>query len=379
MMLEKAALLLVPVALASAGVLTAAVASSATSGAAAPWSLRLNAGGPAFTDSAGRAWAADDYFVGGTAATTTAPVDNAEDQTPYRSERYGLSGYRIPVPRPGIYTVTLSFADSWATAAGQRVFSVAAEGQPVVPDLDLLAAVGPSTAYDVTTAVRTTDAVLDLDFAATTNNALVNGIQVVAAPSSLAATTLTSSRLPAVSVAGARTTCTGRLTRTQTGAPVVGAPVVVWLRPDFGPSQVVTVRTGSTGVWAFGCAPVFNTTLRASFAGDADDAPATATAYRTGVAPRITVAAPVSGALSSVAWPLAVRGTISPNKAGQSLGLYQLLSTGQVRRLALGVVARDGSWRMSVPLARGDYRLKVAIGSTPGNIQGSTAFVVRRR
>ncbi|MGB8650581.1 MAG: malectin [Mycobacteriales bacterium] len=388
MLLKKATFLALPLTLVPAGVLHFARASAASS---APWSIRINAGGPAFTDTSGRHWEADEYFQGGTAATNANSISSAADPTPYRSERYGLTGYRIPVPHPGIYTLTLSFAENWATAPGQRVFTVSAEGQPVVPDLDLVSAIGASTAYDSTVTVRTDDAFVDLGFSAAANNALVNGIEVRAVNAAAAGapatpapapadTTLTSTHRPATPVAGATAICTGRLTRTQDGAPVPGAPVDVSLRPDVGPSRTVRVTTNSNGGWGLLCTSVYSTVVSARYAGDAQNGPAGATPYKMAVATRLTVTSPRSGVVSGVARPLVVQGTTSPNKAGRVLVLERVLSGGRLQPLARAVVARTGTWRFSVPLRRGDYQLEVVIGGTVGNVGGTSApFVVHRR
>jgi parallel beta-helix repeat protein len=188
-------------------VATAAILPSALSASAATddaWSVRINAGGAAFTDTAGKAWLADRDFIGGTAATSTAPVAYTADQTPYKTQRYGMSGYKIPVPSAGTYKLTLRFAEGWATAPDVRVFSVAAEGQPVVSNLDLVKVIGANTAYDVTVPVRTADAYVDLAFSATKNNALINGIQVEAM--SATQTTATPTATPTASPTAAPTT-----------------------------------------------------------------------------------------------------------------------------------------------------------------------------
>jgi hypothetical protein len=208
MMLKKAALLVLPL-------IGVPLALQATADPAAqtraPWSIRINSGGPAFTDPAGRSWLADQYFTGGTSASTTKSISGTSDQTMYQDERYGLSGYRVPVPGPGIYVLTLHLTDTYATDPGQRVFSVSAEGQPVVPDLDLVSTIGPDAAYDVTVPVRTEDDYLDLQFSATANSALINGLEISSGPvaPSRSATTLTSTQRPLSAVAGSPVSCTG--------------------------------------------------------------------------------------------------------------------------------------------------------------------------
>ena len=175
---KKVALIALPLAMVGAGVTPFAFAAGTTS---APWSIRIHAGGGAFTDSQGHAWVADQDYVGGHAATNTHTVTNTTDPQIYATERYQMSAYNIPVPAPGIYNVTMHFAETWATSAGTRVFSVTAEGQTVVSNLDLVKTIGVDTAYDVTVPVRTTDSTVNLGFSATADNAKIDGIEVVAA------------------------------------------------------------------------------------------------------------------------------------------------------------------------------------------------------
>ncbi|MFN8558830.1 MAG: malectin domain-containing carbohydrate-binding protein [Dehalococcoidia bacterium] len=68
-----------------------------------PAPLRVNAGGPASTDSAGRAWAADNGFAGGTTGSTTTAPANTQDPTLYQTERWGTFSYAFPVST-GTYT-----------------------------------------------------------------------------------------------------------------------------------------------------------------------------------------------------------------------------------------------------------------------------------
>src|SRR5581483_6642895 len=48
--------------------------SSTPSPSPSPVAVRVNAGGPAYTDTVGAAWAADTGFSGGTAVSTTGPI-----------------------------------------------------------------------------------------------------------------------------------------------------------------------------------------------------------------------------------------------------------------------------------------------------------------
>src|SRR5438067_8684992 len=112
--------------------LLALLLTAATSAFTQTTNVRINCGGPAYTDAAGHNWLADTYFVGGTKYSFgTKSVAGTNDPALYQTERYAANlVYNIPVTN-GSYTVTLLFAEMYFTAAGQRVFSVALEGQTV--------------------------------------------------------------------------------------------------------------------------------------------------------------------------------------------------------------------------------------------------------
>ncbi|MBZ5728769.1 MAG: S8 family serine peptidase, partial [Acidobacteriia bacterium] len=92
---------------------TAAVANVTMSGAPAT-AIRVNAGGPAFTDPQGQVWSADTGFTGGTVFATTAAIGNTTTPVLYQTERYSIAPaplqYQFAVPN-GTYAVTLKFAE----------------------------------------------------------------------------------------------------------------------------------------------------------------------------------------------------------------------------------------------------------------------------
>jgi malectin (di-glucose binding ER protein) len=137
----------------------------------------VNAGGPAYVGTDGTVYQADTGFSGGTTYTRAVAIAGTEDDVLYQSERYGNFAYAIPVPN-GEYIVTLKFAEIYWTAPGKRVFDVEIEGLEVLPELDLVAQVGPATAYNATIPVIVTDGVLDIHFFTDVNNAKVSAIVV---------------------------------------------------------------------------------------------------------------------------------------------------------------------------------------------------------
>src|SRR5277367_5723558 len=129
-----------------------ALGSSAATRAAAQEIVAIAAGGPAESNSAGGdySFVADEDFSGGgdgqVSASTislTQPGANAAPMGVYQHSRAGISTYTIPSLTAGTqYTVLLHFAETYFTAAGDRVFNVAINGMTVLSNLDIYATVG---------------------------------------------------------------------------------------------------------------------------------------------------------------------------------------------------------------------------------------------
>ena len=104
--------------------------------------VRINSGGPAYTDSLGQLWAADTGYTGGSPYSVTNTITNTSDPTLYKTSRYGASfSYAISAPA-GTYSVTLKFAEPVWSAKGKRVFNVAINGTKVLSNFDIFAAAG---------------------------------------------------------------------------------------------------------------------------------------------------------------------------------------------------------------------------------------------
>jgi hypothetical protein len=144
----------------------------------------VNAGGPKYTDKQGIVYRGDLQKKTGYVYTTTAAIAGTTDDPLYQSERWGDFSYAIPVEN-GDYLVTLKFAEMYWTQPGQCVFNVLLEGVKVVSNLDVVAKVGPNTAYDVTLPVHVTDGQLDIKFRSVVDYAMVNAIMVQAAGGTL--------------------------------------------------------------------------------------------------------------------------------------------------------------------------------------------------
>jgi beta-galactosidase len=141
--------------------------------------VRVNAGARMpYTDGSGKFFDVDHWYSGGTASSTSATIAGTSDQAEYRTYRYGTFTYAIPVVN-GTYTVYLKFVEPSFSAAGQRVFSVTAEGQTLVSNLDVFARVGRNTALQLSFPVTVTDGVLNLGFTPSVNNPIVAAIAAV--------------------------------------------------------------------------------------------------------------------------------------------------------------------------------------------------------
>jgi len=110
---------------------------------AATSDLRVDSGGVATG-----AWLADEDFTGGSASSTTAAINTSQVATPapqavYQTERFGDFTYTIPNLTAGAsYTVNLSFAEIYWTAAGKREFNVLINGTQVLTNFDVFATAG---------------------------------------------------------------------------------------------------------------------------------------------------------------------------------------------------------------------------------------------
>ena len=141
--------------------------------------LRIDAGGPVYTDTQGLAWQADSKFSSGLTWHTSNAIAGTSDPALYQTCRYGQFSYHLPMAN-GVYTVTLKFAEVSLTKIGQRVFNVFLNGTPVLANFDVLAAAGaPLKVVDRSFLVNVVTGTIDLAFLnGTANSPLVNAIEV---------------------------------------------------------------------------------------------------------------------------------------------------------------------------------------------------------
>jgi beta-galactosidase len=154
----------------------------------APAVVRIKAGditGTVAQD--GSRYGSDLYFDGG-AGKGLSPPDTPEkervttagaDGSLYDSFREGDFSYHIPVPA-GSYAVTLKFVEPSASAAGQRVFDVIANGKIVLSHFDVFAAAGGKLkGIDRRFEVKASSGVVDIRFQPIRGEALVSALSVM--------------------------------------------------------------------------------------------------------------------------------------------------------------------------------------------------------
>jgi hypothetical protein len=142
--------------------------------------IRVNAGGGAYTTPDGVVWSADTNFANGSTWSTTATVSGTTAPALYQTQRWGQFTYQFAVPS-GTYTVNLKFAEAYMSGAGQRVFDVAINGSQVLSNFDIFAqAGGAMKALDKSFPVTVTNGQINITFnAGTANWPMVNGIEIV--------------------------------------------------------------------------------------------------------------------------------------------------------------------------------------------------------
>ena len=146
--------------------------------------IRINCGGPSYTDSNGQIWQADSGYNGGIASTNTATTAGTSDPTLYRSNRYSVTRapliYSLPVAN-GNYRVNLLFAENSGgqQLVGGRIFNVKLNGNLVLQNFDIFASVGKDTAVVETFNTTVTNGDLAIEFDAVFQNPKINAIEIL--------------------------------------------------------------------------------------------------------------------------------------------------------------------------------------------------------
>jgi len=132
--------------------------------------IRVNCGGPKYTDSKGQIWSADTGYNTGSVTVGAATISGTADQTLFQSGRWNSDTtnpmtYTFPVPA-GNYHVNLYLAETTPTMTkvGSRVFNVRMEGQLIFQNLDIFATVGATTALIKGADISSTDGQMKIEF-----------------------------------------------------------------------------------------------------------------------------------------------------------------------------------------------------------------------
>jgi poly(hydroxyalkanoate) depolymerase family esterase len=211
--------------------------------------LSINVGG-----SATGSFTADQYYSGGTAYTNTNTIDVSQvgsvPAAVFQSERYGAFSYTIP-SRSGAQTVTLYFAETYLTAAGQRLFNVSINGATVLSSFDIYASAGgqnKAIAKTFNTTANSSGQVV-IQLTTGTENPKINGITVASG------TGPTNTPVPP----------TAGPTATKTNTPV--GPTATKTNTPVGPTNTPVVPTNTPTVGSGTCSPV-TATITAPFTKD---------------------------------------------------------------------------------------------------------------
>ena len=175
-----------PAAVPQNGVVSPGLATTAnfTLSAAAFTSIRVNAGGGAYTDPSGNLWAPDTGYSGGSTWSTPAGIANTTTPPLYQSERFGTSAlqYQFNGIPAGTYTVKLKFAEIWFGSPGQRVFNIALNSQTVQTGFDIVAAAGGAfRAVDLSFPVTVSAGQIVIRLTAVVENPKISAIEIVPA------------------------------------------------------------------------------------------------------------------------------------------------------------------------------------------------------
>jgi chitodextrinase len=164
---------------------TGSVATIAGTGGGTATMVRVNSGGPAYTDGAGNTWSADTGYNSSAVATSTATVTGTTDPTLYKTERYTSSTttpltYTLGVPN-GTYRVRLYFAETYPAtqAVGARVFDVDVQSVRAFEDVDIFAQAGANKALMLEKVATVTNGQVKISFIRQVQNPKINAIEIV--------------------------------------------------------------------------------------------------------------------------------------------------------------------------------------------------------
>jgi hypothetical protein len=140
--------------------------------------LLINCGGGMVTDGMDVYSADEDYTHNSSNFSNSSITGNPV----YQTERFGTNfSYNVSIP-PCKFNVILQFAEIYFHSPGQRVFSVALNGQNLIDHLDLYKEVGFGEPYVADFPIQDCNG-LNIRLKAAVNNAKISAIQIIPATS----------------------------------------------------------------------------------------------------------------------------------------------------------------------------------------------------
>jgi hypothetical protein len=138
--------------------------------------VRIHCGGAQITDGSGNVWLADNAQNHN---TTNAAIANTIMPALYQTEAWSESTlqYQFPVAN-GPATVKLHFAEFYWTRPGQRTFNIVINGTTYFPSFDILAAVPPNTAYDVSIPITVANGQITIQLVPVSGPAKIDAIEI---------------------------------------------------------------------------------------------------------------------------------------------------------------------------------------------------------
>lgn len=147
--------------------------------------IRVNCGGPSYTDSLGHVWAADYGYNEGTASTVAGKITGTNDPALYQDGRWNGNAsvpmtYTFPVLN-GNYHVNLYFTEAVTQLqqVGARVFDVKIQGAVVFSHLDIFAEAGAYGALIKGADVTASNGKLVIEFDSIVQNPKVHAIEIL--------------------------------------------------------------------------------------------------------------------------------------------------------------------------------------------------------
>ncbi len=142
--------------------------------------VRVNSGGPAYTDPSGQIWSADTAFSGGSTRSTSEPIGGTTTPVLYQTARNGSSfQYQFSAPAGATYNVVLKFAEIQFRRAGQRLFNVSINGTAVLTNFDIAAQAGAANrALDRSFTAAPANGAITVQFTGVRREAMINAIEI---------------------------------------------------------------------------------------------------------------------------------------------------------------------------------------------------------